>query len=414
MSDVAGVSKGRAARAVLIGVIALHLVAETALGPFYPELFRRLFDVHDLAATGTYVWVARVAGLLALPLWGLAARRWPLHRLVVTGLWAAAVLDLALGFAPSWAWFTGLTAAVVAVQSALLLAYPAYVGLVEERGDRLAAVRTYVLVLHAAMAGSALIGAGVLLLPNPRVGISAFALVDVVMALLCAKVLASGPVRRGSGEPTIPAGSRPRARHVAVAVLAVAGVATLFDLAANVSRPFFTEYAFSGGASITGAAILFLLPSAAVCAVLPVVRPLSRRLGAALLPVGLVLAGAGLALQAATPDVGPLVVGRLLLGAGLGVAHVGLDLRVFAITGTAGPAFTVVETLRTVALLVLPVLATAAASVNLALPLAAGALLFAVTVPLSLVTATGRTTPGPTPSPVPPTSEESLAPLPPH
>lgn len=407
----------RARPAVLIAVIALFVVSETALAPFYPALFRRLFDLHDLAATGTYLWVARIAGLAALPLWGLAARRWPLHRLIVAGLWAAAVLDLTLGFAPSWLAFTVLTAGVVAVQSVLLLAYPAYVTHVEQKaGDRLAAVRTYVFVAHAAMSASALLGAGVLLLPNPRVGISAFAVLDVTMALLCRRVLATPA---GDARPPRTAPAPRRTRRTVGLALAVAALATLVELAANLGRPFFTEYAFAGGASVTGAAVLFLAPSAAVCATLPAVRMLARRLGPWLLPVGLGAAAAGLAVQATTPAVAVLLAGRTLFGAGLAVAHVGVDLRVFTVTGTAGPAFTAVETLRSLALLAIPVLATATAAAHLALPLATAAVVFAAAIPLALLTPATHPA-GPTrppdavepPRPVPPTEEDPRAPVP--
>ncbi|MFE2493996.1 hypothetical protein [Streptomyces scopuliridis] len=115
------------AKAVLIAVVGLHLVAETALTPFLPKLFDRLYAIDDPGATGLYLWVCRIVGLAALPLWGLAARRWPLHSLVLAGLCGSAVLDLLLGMAPSYTAYTVISTAVVATNSALLLAYPAFI-----------------------------------------------------------------------------------------------------------------------------------------------------------------------------------------------------------------------------------------------------------------------------------------------
>ncbi len=179
----------RGPRLVLALVLGMLLVTETALSPFYPALFRELFGIEDLDATGTYLWVCRLAGLLALPLWGLAARRWPLWRLVAAGLGAAVVLNLVLAAAPSFALFTATSALLVACGAAMLLAYPALVGLDERDGDRLPGVIAFAALFHAALTVSALLGAAVLALPEPRVGIAAFALIDAAMLVLVLRVL---------------------------------------------------------------------------------------------------------------------------------------------------------------------------------------------------------------------------------
>jgi hypothetical protein len=355
----------RAPRAVLLAVIGLHLVAETSLSPFYPALFRRLFGVTSLEATGGYIWVCRVVAVVALPLWGLAARRWALHRLVVAGLSAAVVLDLALGLAPTFAAFTALSAAVVAAQCSLLLAYPAFVGL-DTAADRLPSVRSYVAVFHAAMLGSTLVGAAVMALPQPRVGIAAFAVLDAVLAVACWRLLS------GTSSAAGPVGVQ-RPRVVRGALLAVAAVAVAFEVAAGVVRPFFTEWVIAGGGSVTTSALLFLLPSAGALAALPLAR---RR--AAALPAAFVVAAVGLGLQAAGPGLVTVALGRVVFGAGLGLGQVALDLRMFEATGTDGPAYAVVETARMVALIATPLLATVLVEAALRAPLAGGALLFVV------------------------------------
>jgi hypothetical protein len=371
----------RAPRVVLILVLGLVLVSETALSPFYPRLFRELFGVEDYASTGRYIWIARIAGLAALPLWGLAARRWSLSRLVATGLSASVVLDAALGLMPTFASFTVLTAALVATQSSLLLAYPALVATYEGTGGRLSGVRAYVVVFHSSAVVATLAGAGVMALPNPRIGISSFALLDAALAVLCYRVLQV----KERPSWTHSAGRKNVAPQVwGKALVAVAGLAAVFEIATTVIRPFFTEYAASGGFSLLAQSVLFFLPSAVALLVVPFAGRVRRRLGAAFLPAGFAIAAAGLLCQALAPHLVPLLVGRVLFGAGFGLGHIALDLAMFEIIGTAGPSYTAVETMRTGALLVSPLLAAGAASASLSLPLAAGGLLFAIAAALAL------------------------------
>ncbi|WP_101783982.1 hypothetical protein [Nonomuraea indica] len=379
----------RHAKVVLISVIGLHLVAETALTPFLPQLFERLYGITDPGATGGYLWICRIVGLAALPLWGLAARRWPLHRLVLAGLCGSAVFDLLLGLAPSHAAYTALSGAVVATNSALLLAYPAFVA--EHDGDgrpggerdgeraRLAGICSIVVVFHLSTVVATAVGAGVLALPEPRVGISAFAVLDVALAVLTFRVLG----RRAAPRPAPAAVEAPR-RGVRFAVLAQAAlIGVAFDFSVNVARPFFTGFADGLGVGPAGSAVLFFLPSVAALAVLPVVRRCHGLLGDRLLPAALAAGAAGLAWQALSSSVAGLAGGRLLFGVGLGLAQVAVELWAFRATGTAGPAFTAVETVRSAGLLAAPLVAATAASHDLALPIAVAAAVQVFAVALS-------------------------------
>ncbi|MFD3515983.1 hypothetical protein [Streptomyces sp. NPDC058657] len=457
----------RHARTVLISVIGLHLVAETALTPFLPQLFARLYGIEDPGATGLYIWICRIAGLAALPLWGLAARRWPLHQLVLAGLCGTAVLDLLLGMAPSYAAYTTLSTLIVMTNSALLLAYPAFIaeyGDASEGGERarLTGVCTLVVVFHLSVVVSTMVGAGVLALPEPRIGISAFALLDALLAVFTYRILgrsrdgksaapdgyrdASGggptateaqltdaapaaalaaaaghgsPVPAGGGSPLpaghgspVPAGgglsapagggspepAAPDPAAPAPAAPATAGtpsapggrgrtsrltwftmlayaalIGVAFDFSVNVARPFFTEFSEGLGSGSVGSAVLFFLPSVSALAVLPLVRRCHDRFGDRLLPLALTVAAAGMAWSWLADSLPELVGGRLLFGVGLGLGQVAVELRMFRATGTEGPAFTAVETVRSAGLLAAPLAATAAVSSDLALPLAVAA-----------------------------------------
>lgn len=390
------------ARAVLVGVVALQLVAETALTPYWPLLFRELFGRDELAATGSFLTVCRFAGLLAMPLWGLLALRFPVRHLLVAGLLGSAGFDLALALAPTWWSFTVYSAGVVACGSSLVLAYPALVSVVERGGrrDRRSAVVLFWAVFHAAAVGSTLIGAAIVGMEQPRWGLGAFAAVDLALALL---VLTSVPSRRQATatEPAgQPGGARraPDVRPLLLLILAVLAV----DAAIAVPRPFFVELLVASGTSIDAAGWMFLLPAAGSLAMLPLAGRLIDRCGAGLVPACAISAAAAFVLQATTTDqLVALAAGRLLLGAATGVLLVALDLAVFTQVGTAGPAFSAVETGRSAALLAAPLLATVLAGPWLGAPLLGGAAL--ILLAGALLALHDRTSPA---RPVPPTPQE--------
>ncbi len=364
----------RGPRAVLVTVIGLLLVTELALSPFYPQVLRKLYGVEDPGTVGLLLWLCRAAAFVALPLLGLLARRVGLHRLVAGGLAACVVLDGALVVAPTAEAFIGLSAAAAAAGSALLLAYPALVALDEDGG---LGVLAFVALLHGASLVATLLGGAITSLSDPRLGLIAFVAVDVLLLVL---------VLRAVSVAVAPAASpRPARRRPAGALPAVTAIALAFELAANVVRPFFTAYAEQAGLTLGAAAVLFLLPSVAALAVLPFANAAQRALGGALLPLALGAAAAGVALQAAVAEPAAFVGGRLVFGAGLGLAHVALDRAMFAAAGTDGPGYAAVETVRSGALMLAPIIAAVTAAGSLAAPLAAGAALFVLAAVLAYV-----------------------------
>lgn len=363
-------------RAVLATVVALLLVTEMALSPFYPQLFRRLYGTEDPAATGLFLWICRGSALLALPVLALLARRLPLSRLVAGGLAACTVFDAALSLAPSFAAFTAISAAGAAAGSALLLAYPALVSLDEAHDGQGRGVPLFVGLFYGSTIAATAVGAGVLSLDDPRWGIASFALVDLVVLGLLVSALP-----RSSPQPGAP--RAPWTLSLGRGLAAVIALAVCFELAANVIRPFFTTYVQQSGWSLDGAAMLFALPAAAALVGVTLARAAQTRLGPALLPGALALAALGLALQAASTEWAPLVLGRMFLGLGLGLAHVALDDAMFAAAGTAGPGYATVETARGAAILAAPALAAVSATEALELPLLLGAVLFAAAAALA-------------------------------
>jgi hypothetical protein len=229
------------------------------------------------------------------------------------------------------------------------------------------------------------VGAAILALPDPRHGLLLFAVLDLALLAVVLRALPAAPAAARTARPAR------RARTVPAAVLAVTTLAVGFELAANVVRPFFTAYAQDAGLGLGAAAALFLLPSAAALATLPLAGAARAALGRSLLPWALLAAAAGLALQAAVPDLLALVGGRVLLGAGLALAHVELDRAMFAAVGTDGAGYAGVEVARGVALTLAPLIAAGLATDGLALPLAAGSALVALVAALAPALTTAPT-----------------------
>ncbi|MEV4647262.1 MFS transporter [Saccharopolyspora sp. NPDC049357] len=365
-------------RHVLLTAAGLHMVTETALAPFYPELFRAAFGVHDLAATGWFVGLSRIAAILALPLWGLATRRWRMEHLVLCGQSIAVVLTGCLALAPSWAVFTAIGVALVAAKAVVLLAYPATARTHPE--GLLSGVRQYVAVLQIAIVAASGLGALIVSAPDPTQALPLLAVVEGVLLVVCAVALRS---RRATGEETTvkPADVVPLTARV---VLPTAVLVLGFHLAGNVVRPYFTEYSSEAGFSEFAGALLFVVAHLAALVAVKQVR--TRPPG---LVVPFAVAAAGLVLQAVTADPLLLALGRAVFGAGLGLGQVALDVRVLTTTRGSEAVYGLIAAAQHTALLSAPLIATAGATWDLAVPLATGAGLFAV---LAVTTALVPTT----------------------
>ncbi|OII64569.1 hypothetical protein BJP40_20200, partial [Streptomyces sp. CC53] len=350
-------------RPVLLAAAGLHMVTQSALAPFYPALFRAAYGVEALAATGLFLVVCQLAAVAALPLWGRATHRFPLPALVTAGQSAAVLLAGGLVLAPSYAAFTGVSVLLAAAKAVVLLAYP---GLARShpRGV-LPGVVQYVAVLHASAVAATLLGGAVVSVPEPRTALPLLVLLEAALLAACVRVLR----RPGPPPQTAPhRGGGAADRRV----LRLAGYVLVTTVAVYAARPYFTEYATGAGASAVTATVLFLLPHVAVLALLPLVGRL--RLGPRLLPYGLLLAAAGLAVQAAAVSPAPLAGARLLFGAGLALSQVAVDERVIA-ASVSGAAYSVVAMAQRAGLVLAPLVATTAAAAALWAPLLASAVL---------------------------------------
>lgn len=349
-------------RRVLLFAAAMHMVTETALAPFYPALFRAAFGVQDFAATGWFLALSRIAAVVALPLWGLAARRVRLHTLVLFGQSAAVLLTAGLALAPTFAVFTAIGTALVAAKSVVLLAYPRTAG--AHPGGLTAGVRQYVAVLQAATVAAAVLGAAIVSVPDPMRALPLLVLAEAGLLIACV-VAFRGPAPEASATAAHQSRSRPRPQ-----LARLAAAVFLFALAGAVVRPFFTEFAASAGASEPMGALLFVTAHLAALVAVLRLRAAPGIAGPA------ALAAAGLLLQAVSSEPALIALGRVVFGAGLGLAQVGLDQRV--LTAVGGSGYGLVAAAQHTGLLFAPAIAAGGARLDLAVPLLAGAGLFAL------------------------------------
>ncbi|RRO18636.1 hypothetical protein EIL87_05830 [Saccharopolyspora rhizosphaerae] len=352
-------------RPVLLAAAGLHMVTETALAPFYPALFRTAFGVQDLAATGYFIAFTRIAAIIAVPLWGLATRRWRVEHLVLVGQSAAVVLTACLALAPSYAVFTGIGVALVAAKAVVLLAHPKTAR--THPDGLLPGVRQYVAVLQTAVIAASAIGTWIVSSPDPRQALPLLAVVEAGLLVVCVIALRT-PVAESAAPPPPPGVDVPRRALLPLAVLVLG-----FALAGAVVRPYFTEHVTAVGQSELVAALLFVAAHIAALAAVWRVRTASPGL-----VVPFVLAAAGLALQAAVTDPSLLALGRLVFGTGLGLGQVALDFRVLIAARGSGASYGMVAAAQHTGLLTAPLIAMSATAHDLAAPLVIGAGLFAV------------------------------------
>lgn len=339
------------------------MITETALAPFYPALFRAAFDVHDYAATGYFIAFSRIAAIAAIPLWGLATRRWRIEHLVLIGQAAAVLLTACLALAPTYAAFVAVGTALVAVKAVVLLAYPKIAG--THPDGLLPGVRQYVMVLQGAIVVASGLGTLIVSVPDPRQALPLLAVIEAGLLGFCAVALRS---REARPAPPARVPGLPRRALVPLAALVLG-----YALAGALVRPYFTEYARESGFSEAAAGSLFVAAHAAALVAVARVRARSPQL-----VVPFALAAAGLAVQAMVTDPLLLAVGRVAFGAGLGLGQVALDVRVLTAARGSETGYGAVAAAQHTGLLLAPLIATAAATRDLAIPLAAGAGLFAV------------------------------------
>jgi predicted MFS family arabinose efflux permease len=323
-------------------VVACHFVASFAalgLPPFFPELLPALGDPQARWAGVLYV-VPTVCVALSAPLWGRLADRYGRKRLLLR-----AQLGLAVSF-----WLASQASTLGQFAAALVLQ-----GLL---GGTFSASHAY---LAGALSGPRLAGALTAMQSSARAALVA---APVTVALLAERVpplqlygwLAALPLlaavlvaRLPEPRAALPGGTAPPPEPGPVLpAVPLYVLEAAFVFATVVSFPYFLVLLEQRvpGAGTGAAGLLFALPHLVyLLAARPALALLGPRPGAGLL-AGFAGVAAGLALHAVPAGAAGLVLGRLVLGAGLTAGLVALSLRTAEVARgrPAGALFGTLET----------------------------------------------------------------------
>jgi len=314
----------------LVAIIAVSVVSDAMLLPFYPQFFAAAFAVSDPRHIGYYLSAVCLVVMLAFPVWAAVAKRVPVLRLLIYTQFAAGVLSIVCYASVSLLEFWRVSLLMLVFKGSYLLIYP-YIMSLEHKDRHGGTIGLLSVIVHL----GAILGAGaggfVLELFEPRLAFLLMSVGDFLQMLVCFLLL-------GKESTAAQAAHRPPvSESLSHAVVYKLGLIMLvFYFSVYLVRPFFSRYWESisawHGERVTG--LVFAIPGLMALLALCLNKSIGGRSG--MMPAVLLGTG-GLLLQVA-PQQGVVLLGRCLFGWALFAATVRLDLALFAISTPASYA----------------------------------------------------------------------------
>jgi len=314
----------------LVAIIAVSVVSDAMLLPFYPQFFAVAFAVANPQHIGYYLSAVCFVVMLAFPVWAAVAKRVPVLRLLIYTQFAAGVLSIVCYASVSLLEFWLVSLLMLVFKGSYLLIYP-YIMSLEHKDRHGGTIGLLSVIVHL----GAILGAGaggfVLELFEPRLAFLLMSVGDFLQMLVCFLLI-------GKESTAAQAVHRPPvSESLSHAVVYKLGLIMLvFYFSVYLVRPFFSRYWESisawRGEIVTG--LVFAIPGLMALLALCLNKSIGGRSG--MMPTVLLGAG-GLLLQAA-PQQGVVLLGRCLFGWALFAATVRLDLALFAISTPASYA----------------------------------------------------------------------------
>lgn len=314
---------------VLFLCVFLAIFNEVLLSPFYPQFFRKVFEIEDIAYTGYYIFICRLTVVVCSPLWGVLARRFEVKHLLYIGQLGTAIMTAFMGTSTTANQFLIYTVLLLACKSSYLLVYPLIIQLAGE-AKRAAVAGTYQAVFHGAIIAATIAGAWMVDLEAPLFLFYWIAAADILQLGLCLYGLRGVSTQRpDSQEASQPSTSGNQTGFI----LAIGSAILTFQLANNLVRPYFTEYVIAAPFSLNllSSSLLFLIPSVTAVVALPYIRYacIPKRLPSIYL-VGLCLLSVSLFVQGWTQQAVVLILARIVYGFCLAVTQAALELKLFS------------------------------------------------------------------------------------
>ncbi|HIK06296.1 MAG TPA: MFS transporter [Trichormus sp. M33_DOE_039] len=312
--------------------VFLSIFNEVLLSPFYPQFFRKVFGVTDLAYTGYYIFVCRLTVVLSAPVWGVLSRRFEVKHLLYVGQFGTAVMTALMGTSTSAEQFLVYTILLLLCKSTYLLVYPLIIQL-GGKEKQAAIAGTYQAVFHGAIIIATIVGAFMVNIDTPLVLFYVIAAADLLQLGICAYMLRGVSTQRqeqteGQGEDF----DQPVEANQMGYIITIGIVILTFQLANNLVRPYFTEYVTAEPLSVNllTSSLLFLIPSVMAIAALPYIRRACRpeRLNTIYL-AGISLLIISLGVQGLSFSLPVLILARIVYGFFLAVTQAAIELQLF-------------------------------------------------------------------------------------
>lgn len=330
-------------RPTLIVMMALSVLSDAILIPFYPLFFAQRYGMTSALHTGAYVAAISLVVMMTLPLWAHLAKRIDAMHLLAGTQCAAGGLSIMSCLAPSLPAFWLVSLLMFMCKSSYLLMYP-YLMRLEPADTRADTIGTLSIAGHFSAIFGAVLGGWLMQVWDASASMVAMAAADFIQAALCLHLIAAYRIRRRPASPAMSdaSGEARAGKHHGRSSLAARWpilrlvlLMFAFDLSAYLARPFFSAYWQQTGISTseTLAGLVFAIPGFIAIAALWINRRTSmqgRRTFDHLGP-NLVLGAIGLLLHASDSMLW-IVVGRCLFGWALFQVTVRLDVTLFRLS----------------------------------------------------------------------------------
>lgn len=310
-------------RFLLIAMIAISVVSDAMLMPFYPQFFEAEFSIIDPLLTGVYLSASCFVVMLAFPVWAAAARHVPVIRLLIYTQFAAGVLCLLCYRSESLAEFWLVSLLMLLFKASYLLIYP-YIMSLEHKDKHGSTIGLLAVIVHLGAILGAGVGGFVLELFEPRQVFLLMALGDLAQIVVCFFLL-------GYAETAIqapPSQAHPEKTGVPGSIILKLGLMMFtFYFSVFLIRPFFSRYWESistwNGEIVSG--LVFAIPG--LMALLALGLKSAGNGNHSMIPA-IIWGICGLLLQASQQEA-IVLFGRCLFGWALFKAIVRLDLLLF-------------------------------------------------------------------------------------
>lgn len=308
--------------------VFLAVFNEVLLSPFYPQFFRKVFGVEDLAYTGYYIFICRLTVVLCAPIWGILSRNIEVKYLLYIGQASSAIFTALMGTSNSASQFLVYTIILLLFKSSYLLVYPLIIQLAGE-AKRATVAGTYQAVFHGAIIAGTIAGAWMINFATPLRLFYLIAVADVVQLIICIYILRNVSTRKEDKQNSE---NSPVVKNQLGFIIAIGMVILSFQLANNLVRPYFTEYVTTNFININllSSSLLFLIPSIMAIAALPYIRKACNpKALSSIYLVGICLLVTSLFFQGWTQNIVILILARVVYGFCLAVTQAALELQLF-------------------------------------------------------------------------------------